>query len=148
MVREEPAPCRMMVQDALGNDALAVERLYINNAQRSTVIIQPRARLPVPSHGRVACDPYARGALDAGCWMRAWERPRPVDLNVLVTNTTPCVKSSSKAVLIGTCHCAELCDQTTKATVEQRTSADSTPPYFPRSKPKTVLPRPCSLLLL
>ena len=30
MVREEPALCRMMVQDALGNDALAVERLYIN----------------------------------------------------------------------------------------------------------------------
>ena len=42
MVREEPAPCRTMVQDALGNDALAVERLYINKAQRSTV--RPRLR--------------------------------------------------------------------------------------------------------
>ena len=27
----------MMVQDTLGNDALAVERLYINKTQRSTV---------------------------------------------------------------------------------------------------------------
>ena len=36
-MREEPAPCQMMVQDALGNDALAVERLYIKKAQRSTV---------------------------------------------------------------------------------------------------------------
>ena len=38
MVREEPAPCRMMVQDALGNDALAVGRLYINKAKQSTVM--------------------------------------------------------------------------------------------------------------
>ena len=29
----------MMVQDALGDDALAVERLYINKAQRSTVLL-------------------------------------------------------------------------------------------------------------
>ena len=51
MVREEPAPCRMMVQDTLGNDTLAVERLYIHKAQRSTVARRPRTT-PSPRFAR------------------------------------------------------------------------------------------------